>query len=86
MQPSVYIETTIISYLAAHPSRDVIVAGRQAVTHDWWSNHRHRFALRISAPVEEEIDRGDEDAAARRRTFIEGIPSLAIADRAVELG
>jgi hypothetical protein len=86
VKPSVYIETTIISYLAAHPSRDVIVAGRQAITHDWWSNHRHRFELRISALVEEEIDRGDEDAAARRRAFVEGVASLAIADEAVELG
>lgn len=86
MKPSVYIESSVVSYLTAQPSRDVIVAGRQAITHDWWSNHRHRFELRISALVEEEINRGDEDAAARRRAFAAGIPSLSISDTAIELG
>lgn len=85
MKPSVYIESSVISYLAARPSRDVVVAGRQAITHDWWANHRQRFELRISALVEEEIGRGDEEAAARRRTFLSGIPSLAISDMAIEL-
>jgi hypothetical protein len=85
VKPSVYIESSVISYLAAHPSRDVVVAGRQAITHDWWANHRQRFELRISALVEEEIVRGDEEAAARRQTFLSGIPSLAISDAAIEL-
>lgn len=83
---SVYIESSIVSYLAAQPSRDVIVAGRQAITHDWWNNHRHRFELRISVLVEEEINRGDEGAAARRRDFAAGIPSLSISEIAIELG
>ena len=48
MKPSVYIESSVVSYLASRPSRDVIVAARQAITHDWWSNHKHRFDLRIS--------------------------------------
>jgi hypothetical protein len=86
MRPSVYIESSIISYLAAQPSRDVVVAGRQAITHDWWNNHRRRFELRISALVEEEINRGDADAAARRRGFAAGIASLSISDTAIELG
>jgi hypothetical protein len=86
MKSSVYVESSVISYLAAHPSRDVIVAGRQAVTHDWWIDHRQRFELRISALVEEEIKRGDEDAAARRQALIAEIPSLTISDMAVELG
>ena len=51
MKPSVYIESSIVSYLASRPSRDVIVAARQAITHDWWSNHKHRFDLRISAQL-----------------------------------
>lgn len=85
MKRSVYIESSVISYLAAHPSRDVVIAGRQATTHDWWISHRQRFELRISALVEEEIGRGDEDAAARRLAFMSGIPSLAISDLAIEL-
>ena len=86
MKLSVYIETSVISYLAAHPSRDVVVAGRQTISHEWWSNHRHRYDLRISALVEEElVGRGDEEAAKRRQSFVAEIPSLAISDQATEL-
>lgn len=85
MKPSVYIESSVISYLAARPSRDVVVAGRQAISHEWWSNDRERFDLRISALVEEEIGLGDEEAARRRQDLVVGIPSLAVSDEAIEL-
>lgn len=85
MRPSVYIESSIVSYLASRPSRDVVVAARQAITHDWWSSHKHRFDLRISALVEEEISRGDASAANRRRDWVTTISSLGISDQAIEL-
>lgn len=85
MKPSVYIESSIVSYLASRPSRDVIVAARQAITHDWWSNHKHRFDLRISALVEKEISRGDAVAADRRSSWVTNLASFGISDQAVEL-
>jgi hypothetical protein len=85
VKPSEYIESSVISYAAARPSRDVVVAARQAITHDWWTNHRDRFELRISALVEEEIDFGDEGAAERRQQWVADISSLAISDLAVQL-
>ena len=85
MKPAVYIESSVISYLASRPSRDVVVAGRQAISHDWWENHRHRFELRISILVEEEIRRGDPAAAQLRLKKITEIPSLAISDEAAKL-
>ncbi len=85
MKPTVYIESSVISYLASRPSRDVVIAGRQAISHEWWANHRQRFELRISALVEEEISRGDTLAAERRIAWIEEIPSLVISDEATEL-
>lgn len=85
MNPMVYIESSVISYLVSRPSRDVVIAGRQAISHDWWENHRQRFELRVSALVEEEISRGDSLAAQRRLALIEDIPSLAISDKATKL-
>jgi len=37
MPDRVYIETTFVSYLAARPSRDVVIAGYQQITNDWWN-------------------------------------------------
>ena len=85
MRPSIYIESSIISYLASRPSRDVIVAARQAISHDWWNNHRSRFDLRISGLVEEEIGRGDDEAAQRRMSWVAGISILGITEQAIEL-
>jgi hypothetical protein len=71
MNPIVYIESSVISYLVSRPNRDVVIAGRQAISHDWWENHRQRFELRVSALVEEEISRGDSLAAQRRLALID---------------
>jgi len=85
MKSTVYIESSVISYLASRPSRDIIIAGRQAITHDWWENHRHRFELRISILVEEEISRGDSSAAKLRIDRIAEIASLSISDEATKI-
>ena len=74
--PKVYVETSVISYLTAKPSRDLIVAAHQQVTRDWWS-HRKRFELFVSDAVLEEAKRGDKAAAARRKVALEGISVLS---------
>jgi hypothetical protein len=50
MKPTVYVETTVPSYLTAWPSRDVVRAGEQQVTRDWWAR-RSGFELRVSSLV-----------------------------------
>jgi hypothetical protein len=85
MKPRVYIETSVISYLTARISRDVVVAGRQAVTLDWWERHRERFDLFISELVEEELLRGDPEAAALRARKVNGIESLDVSQSAEQL-
>jgi hypothetical protein len=62
----VYLETTIISYLAAHPSRDLVTAARQRVTFDWWASERERFSLYVSELVLREAAGDDADAVSRR--------------------
>lgn len=74
--PKVYVETSVISYLTAKPSRDLIVAAHQQVTRDWWLR-RKRFELFVSDAVLEEAKRGDKAAAARRKVALEGISVLS---------
>lgn len=55
----VYLETSVISYLAARPSRDLLVAAHQQVTAEWWSIRRHDFELLVSQLVVEEASAKD---------------------------
>ena len=64
MKPKVYIETTIISYLASKPSRDLITAAHQQITHDWWEARLTDFEIYISQFVLDEAGAGDVDTAA----------------------
>ena len=82
MKPSVYVETSVIGYLTGYPSRDVIVAGRQALTIEWWDTCRKRFDVFVSALVVTEAADGDSTAVQRRLVAIEDIPALAISEEA----
>lgn len=83
--PTVYVETSIISYLAARPSRDLIVAARQQLTHTWWRERRPAFDLYVSQVVLDEILAGDPDAAERRAALAAGIPVLDITPEVADL-
>ena len=82
MPASVYIESSIISYLTSRPSWDVIKAARQAITSDWWLNSKSQYEVYISALVEDEISGGDPIAAARRLQAVANIPSIHITSEA----
>ena len=85
MPESVYIESSIISYLTSRPSRDVIKAGRQVVTYDWWLNTKSKYEIYISALVEEEISGGYPMAAAKWLQAVANIPSILITHEAQSL-
>ena len=76
--PTVYLETTIPSYLASRPSRDLVVAAHQQITHDWWIQAGHKFDLFVSEAVMIEIKAGDPAMAARRTEFVQELPILAL--------
>ena len=59
MAERVYIETSFVSYLVARPSRDVIVAGHQQATQEWWANRRREFECSVSQVVIDESSVGD---------------------------
>ena len=85
MKAKVYIETTVISYLAARPSRDLIVAAHQQMTHEWWEDQRAKFDLLTSQFVIDEASAGDQKVAAKRLELLTGVPLAAINDDAREL-
>ena len=85
MRPSVYVETSIISYLAAHPSRDLITAAHQQITHTWWRERRPEFSIVASQVVLDEAAAGDPHAAGRRMDFLNEVPLLEITPGVAEL-
>jgi len=75
---TVYIETSIPSYLAARPSKDVRGAAWQQITHQWWSEEKSKYDCYISELVIVEASGGNSDAADRRIQRLNGIPQLPI--------
>jgi len=75
---TVYLETTVLSYLTARPSRDLVVAGHQQITREWWETRRSSFEVYISQLVVQEAQQGDPEAAKRRLVVIDALPLLEV--------
>lgn len=84
-EPTVYIETTIISYLTAWPSRELVRAAHQEITRDWWANQRPHFQLYASELVAREAKAGDATAAKERLDAIAEVRLLGISEDATTL-
>ncbi len=82
---TVYVETSILSYLTARPARDLLAAARQQMTREWWDSHRARFEVYVSPLVDQEARRGDADAARRRVEALGNLAMLEIVEEAYEL-
>jgi hypothetical protein len=82
---SVYLETTFISYLVARASRDVVVAGHQQTTQDWWANRRSQFECSVSQVVIDEASAGDPAEVLKRLEIIGGLPALDVTESAEAL-
>ena len=80
MKPTVYLDTTIIGYLAMRVSEMLRVAANQQTTRDWWDDHRHNFELLVSRFVVDECSDGDPVAAKARLAYLEGIALIEITD------
>lgn len=77
-KPTIYVETTVISYFASRPSRDIVIAGHQAVTTQWWESDLPKFAPAISQVVLDEIAAGDPEAAVKRLSLVTGWDVLGL--------
>lgn len=78
MKATVYLETRIIGYLTSRPSRDLITAANQQLTHEWWTDHRESFDIFISQFVIDECGEGDAAAAQERLDVLADIRQLDI--------
>jgi hypothetical protein len=76
MADRIYLETTVVSYLTAWPSRDLVRAAHQRITQEWWHDRRRNFDLFVSQPVLDEASEGDPAAAADRLQVLDGMPVL----------
>lgn len=72
MKPKVYVETSVVSYLTAKPSRDIVTAARQELTREWWANHRSGYELFVSEFVRKEAGSGHPKMAQLRLEAITG--------------
>jgi hypothetical protein len=85
MKPTVYIETSVVSYLTAQPSRDLIVAAHQQITNDWWQRKRQDFDSYASQLVVLEASRGDPAAAEKRLNALKDLELLETSKEAEKL-
>ena len=79
---TIYIETTVVSYLVANPSRDSILAAHQQLTRQWWQDERQRYQCVTSREVLREASLGDAEMSRRRAEALAGLPVLAVEDSA----
>lgn len=84
MKRKIYVETSVISYLTARPSKTIIGAAHQQITQAWWET-RSEFELFVSDVVLDECADGNTEAAQRRVNAIKDIPLLEVTEPAVEV-
>ena len=85
MKPTLYLETTIPSYLKARQSRDIIQTARQQITAEWWDSRLNDFDIFISQVVIDEASEGDTVASTKRMEAIKTFPLLDVTEEVVDL-
>jgi predicted nucleic acid-binding protein len=78
MSETVYIETSILGYLTARSTKDLILAANIEITRDWWESRRDAFILYTSEAVLDEVAQGDAEIAAQRLEILREFPLLAL--------
>lgn len=85
MKPSVYLETSVISYHTSKMSRDLIIAAHQQITSEWWAKWISNYHIFISDTVIQEISRGDPEAAKQRLKETSKFKRLEINSNIIDL-
>lgn len=82
---TVYIETSIVSFLRARPSAHVVSAARQLLTRRWWDQERSKYELVTSQYVLDEASQGHTELAKERLLTLNGIPLIDLPDEVPSL-
>ena len=82
IKPSVYLESTVVSYLVARPSSNPVLAARQKASRQLWENYADRFEFVTSHIVHNEIRQGNAGAARQR---LEAVTLLRILETPPEV-
>ena len=85
MSETVYIETSVLGYLTARSTKNLIIAGNIEVTRDWWELRRSAFTLYISQVVLTEAAQGDPEIATQRLEAVRGLPLLEVTEAVEDL-
>jgi hypothetical protein len=85
MPQRVYIETSFVSYLTSRPSRDLVIAAHQQITHEWWDARRAGYELCVSQLVLDEAGAGDAQSAQERLLVLRPMLVLETTAEALEL-
>ena len=80
MKASVYIETSVFSYLTARASNDLRAMANQSATLDWWETQRANYNVFISELVVSEASKGHPEASQRRLAVINDLPLIVISE------
>lgn len=83
--PVLYLETTVVSYVVARPSRDVVVLAHQEITRQWWTARREAFSIYVSPVVLEEAALGDAEQARERLQLLDPYPVLSASDHVEQI-
>nr|VFK42042.1 MAG: PIN domain-containing protein [Candidatus Kentron sp. SD]VFK47914.1 MAG: PIN domain-containing protein [Candidatus Kentron sp. SD] len=80
MKTTVYVETSVLSYLTARPSNDLRAMANQGATAEWWEIRKPDYHVVASDLVLSEAGRGHSEAARRRLAAIADLPLLRISE------
>ena len=78
MSETIYIETSVIGYLTARSTKNLIIAANIETTRDWWEFRRNDFILYTSEAVLDEVAKGDTAIASQRLEILRDFPLLAL--------
>ena len=78
MSETIYVETSIIGYLTARTSNNLILMAHMEATKKWWNTRRNYFELYISQTVLDESARGDVEIAKQRLEILNEFPLLEV--------